>query len=459
MSKIPYLFRRKNIYYFRFSVPIEFRDSLKVREIVQSLKTECRVEAAPLALKLACEVTDILRELKTGKVNFEERELFKTPKQTKKVSQIIFPSSSPKLSTVVDDFLKRYDTENKSMLVKLTATLPILIELVGDKPVNQILQVDINSFFDNVQKLPVRRDAKEFKGMSINQIIAANKGSCIAEKTFKSTYRACISSFLCWAVVHYSDQGFPALSVKGALYRGARLGGINKQRAMKPEELQTLFGHGKMKNFADSPATAHYCWLPLIGLFTGARINEVCQLNPETDIVQDSEMGIYYFHFTDEGESALNVDKSIKTNSSRRIVPIHSKLIELGFLDYVKKVRAGSNKVIFPEWKARGGKASMNAGKWFSRYLTSIGIYDDTEGARITGFHAFRHTFITYAINNKIQGFQTITGHESDNIDGIGKVSDVVKGYYTTALTDNLKEKQEIVERFDFGLEFFKPKV
>ena len=280
MSKIRYLFRRKNIYYFRFSVPREHRDALQVREIVQSLKTECRVEATPLALKLACEVTDILRELKTGTVNLEGRELFKIPKQTKKAHQIIFPSSSPKLSIVVDDFLKRYDPATKTMLTKLNATLPILIELVNDKPVNQLLQADINSFFDDVQKLPVRRDAKEFKGMSFREIIAANNGRCIAEGTFNSTYKACVSIFISWAVVNYADQGFPALSVKGALYRGTRLDGINKQRAMKSEELQSLFRHGKMKRFADNPATAHYCWLPLIGLFTGARINEVCQVKP-----------------------------------------------------------------------------------------------------------------------------------------------------------------------------------
>jgi hypothetical protein len=48
MAKIPYLYRRNNIYYFRLRVPAQLRASLKVSEIIQSLKTESRAEAIPL---------------------------------------------------------------------------------------------------------------------------------------------------------------------------------------------------------------------------------------------------------------------------------------------------------------------------------------------------------------------------------------------------------------------------
>ena len=50
MAKIPYLIRRKNIFYFRLVVPVEFRDLLKVHEITQSLGTENRAEATYQAL-------------------------------------------------------------------------------------------------------------------------------------------------------------------------------------------------------------------------------------------------------------------------------------------------------------------------------------------------------------------------------------------------------------------------
>jgi hypothetical protein len=473
MCKFPYLFRRGNVYYFRFVIPVELRNSFKVREIILSLKTEVKSEAIPLAWKLAASVTQSLKDLKTGKIKDVNRsyliessinEPARTPQNIAIAAQhVTIPINpqlpkAPLLSFVVDDFLKRYDQSNKATLTKLKSTLPILIELVGDKVINQIFQTDLNRFFDEVQKLPVRRDAGIFKGMSIRQIIEANTGSCISQGTFKSTYRACVSLFIEWAKVHYSDQGFPDLCIKGAVYRGTRAGGVNKQRAMKFEELQVLFGHRKMKEYSSDQKYSHYCWLPLIGLHTGARINEICQLNPSTDIVHDVDSGVHYFNFTDLGETGLDVKKSIKTNSSRRIVPIHSKLIDLGFLDYVERIKSGGHKILFPEWQPRNGKASANASKWFVRYLESIGLSDDSEGARLSGFHSFRFTFVTFGIENKISGVFSLTGHESEGVDGFEKMSAVSKGYWTRSLTDGIVEKKANIEKFDFSLIFYQPK-
>jgi integrase len=461
MARIPYLIRRKNVFYFRLVVPVGLRESINAREIIKSLKTENRLEATYQALKLAAHYKAVLHDIKTGKtqqvshLNLSESQ-YAPPAPPPAVPPAQVTSSSPLLSAVIADFLKRYDQSNKATFTKLTATLPVFLELIGDKPINLILQADINTYFDDVQKLPVRRDAKLFEGMTIREIINANTGKCISAGTFGSTYRACVSIFNNWAVIHYRDQGFPALSVQGALYRGERADSFNKQRAMTREELQKLFTHPKMRSFAADPKTAHYCWLPLIGLFTGARINEVCQLHPAEDILQDEKSGIWYFSFDDEGEAAEGVKKSIKNASSRRIVPIHSRLIELGFLNYVERIKSGGHKAIFPAWKPRNGKASANASKWFKRYLESIGLKDETPGARLSGYHAFRHTFITHGLNNKIAGVFALTGHEVGEIEGFGKMSKVATGYWTRNRTDNLVELKKTVERFDFGIKFFK---
>ena len=73
-----------------------------------------------------------------------------------------------------------------------------------------------------------------------------------------------------------------------------------------------------------------YFWVPLISLFTGMRLGEICPLYIDNvrkikkrwciDIVQEEE----------------RPDKSIKTLSSRRIIPIHNTLIDLGFLDFLQ---------------------------------------------------------------------------------------------------------------------------
>jgi integrase len=462
MAKIPYLIRRKNVFYFRLVVPIELRGSINVREIIRSLKTENRHEATHQALKLAAHYKAVLHDLKVGKAQQISHLTLPETQHAPSITPPAVPpaqvtSSAPMLSAVIADFLKRYDKRNKATLTKLTATLPVFLELIDDKPVNQILQADINAYFDDVQKLPVRRDAKAFQGMPLRKIIEVNTGPCISEGTFGSTYRACVSVFINWALINYKDQGFPNLSTQGAAYHGHRKDGIHKQRAMRPEELKRLFEDSKMKDFASHRDTAHYYWLPLIGLHTGARINEICQLNPTQDIVQDEKTGIWYFSFDDESETAENVAKSIKTNSSRRVVPIHSALQKLGFLDYVKKVDSEGHKILFPAWEPRGGKASANASKWFKRYLESINLRDETPNARLSGFHSFRHTFITHAITYKIVGVFQLTGHETESIDGFGKITKVAGGYWSKGKTDNLVELKETIERFDFGIEFFKP--
>jgi len=69
MARIRYLFRRKDTYYFRFVVPPELRETLKVREIIKSLKTPDKQVALPMALKLASDVISTLQNLKTGKIS------------------------------------------------------------------------------------------------------------------------------------------------------------------------------------------------------------------------------------------------------------------------------------------------------------------------------------------------------------------------------------------------------
>lgn len=145
---------------------------VKSREIFQSLRTEDSQEAGLKALKLAAHFKTLLHDLKTGKTDKVSRveslailSSLKTeiaqndtiaPIQTAIVqshTQTQEALQAPLLSVVVDNFLKRYDPTAKVMLGKLNATLPILVELIDNKPINQILQADLNHLFDDVLRL------------------------------------------------------------------------------------------------------------------------------------------------------------------------------------------------------------------------------------------------------------------------------------------------------------------
>ena len=68
-------------------------------------------------------------------------------------------------------------------------------------------------------------------------------------------------------------------------------------------------------------------WIPLLGLHTGCRLNELCQLH-----VSDVKPIGRLWCLDINNESP---DKSLKNEPSIRTIPIHQVLIDLGFVKYV----------------------------------------------------------------------------------------------------------------------------
>lgn len=118
-------------------------------------------------------------------------------------------------------------------------------------------------------------------------------------------------------------------------------------------------------------------------MFSGARIEEVCQL--AIDDVK-CENGIWLIDINENADW-----KSLKTAAATRKVPLHPKLIETGLLDYVHDLKTGfpKEKRLFPYLiPNKFGNHSSASSKWFFRYLTAIGITDE-----LKVFHSFRSTF------------------------------------------------------------------
>ena len=131
-------------------------------------------------------------------------------------------------------------------------------------------------------------------------------------------------------------------------------------------------------------------WIPLIALFQGSRQNEICQLDV-TDIVR--ERGIPCISINDREK-----DKSVKNKGSIRVIPIHPKLIEMGFLEYVEyQRRENEKKLFFTLKRQKRGLYNRSIQAWFGRYLDQLGIRDKSKV-----FHSFRHTFETKAVDKRI---------------------------------------------------------
>ena len=77
-------------------------------------------------------------------------------------------------------------------------------------------------------------------------------------------------------------------------------------------------------------------WVPLIGIFTGMRVGEICSLYLDNirEIGGNQRKKRWVIDILEEPNRP---DKKLKNQSSRRIVPIHDTLLELGFIDFIKK--------------------------------------------------------------------------------------------------------------------------
>ncbi|TKB94499.1 MAG: site-specific integrase [Nitrospira sp.] len=168
-------------------------------------------------------------------------------------------------------------------------------------------------------------------------------------------------------------------------------------------DLRAIFSSPEFNQERTGDHPYHY-WLVWILALTGTRRGEIAKLRAE-DIRQ--EEGVWFFDIVDEGEEG----KRLKNKHSRRRVPIHSKLLELGFLETRPK-----EGMLFP--KAYTGKGRKTVGdaftKWFNRLRRSL----DITGKKPP--HSFRHTAITKLASASVPADvqRILTGHAAKDVHG-----------------------------------------
>ena len=132
-----------------------------------------------------------------------------------------------------------------------------------------------------------------------------------------------------------------------------------------------------------------------LGWYTGARIEELCQLKKDNVITVD---GIQCFDFP----------KS-KSKASKRVVPIHPNL-----LPTVDRLREDTTDtfLIATESADKYGKRSHAISKAFGRLRKAAGF------SRLHVFHSFRHTVVTELIRADVPDAlaKELVGHETGSV-------------------------------------------
>lgn len=265
-------------------------------------------------------------------------------------------------------------------------------ERTGRKPVEQITRQDVLAFKDKL----------------------LTEGQTVSNTNMKLSR---LRTLLGWA---YQNDLAPSNVAEGISVKVAD-GGKMQRQPFSLSDLQAIFSSPVYAN-GDRPKggrlEAAY-WLPLLGLFTGARLEEIGQLRV-SDVQrkeypdQDGKMlSGWFLHITGATDDKGQANR-IKNSASERFVPLHPELERLGFVTYVEKLPDQKGRV-FPDLKANiFGRLTAKWGEWFSPYMRNVcGITDKRKV-----FHSFRHTFKDYVRRARIaEGVQRqLMGHAGKDV-------------------------------------------
>lgn len=174
--------------------------------------------------------------------------------------------------------------------------------------------------------------------------------------------------------------------------------------AFTMDHLHVLFGN-VVRYRGKEP---HKFWATVASAFMGLRIEELAQVNLNTDLLHNLDADIWYFALNEDADTDEVKRKSLKKAASRRVVPIHSALLKHGFLEYLQSEKeAGASRPFERGWKP--WNEPKRGGVHWSHYISRWGGVEleklhktgrlDRTGLKLGYFHSARHTFASVLAN------------------------------------------------------------
>ena len=406
-----YIVRRQSVYYLNLRLPKHLFPNRHTLRMCLNLRE--RQSALFLASSLAQQVHNYLYEhpladiLTLRRLCTEWRDKCPAPPSIHRSHHpIAKPAKSvadgPALSTLSKLYIdegKRGGTWREVSTHEVERSLRDLFELVGDMPASEFDLHQARLLKDRLSRCPQYFGLRpEYAGKTLRQVVESGATyKTITAVTVNNRLRK-LSAFLNWCKIngYIMDNPLVGLKVMTGSAKEARL-------SFDQHDLSILLDLEALKTEARKHPWRY--WLPLLGRTTGARLEELCQLRVD-DFIEQQGMQCIRIDDSREGQN-------LKNASSRRVLPLHSSLIEQGLLQYADSVRANGDDRLFPKLEAVRGKLGHAASKWFGRYKAKLGITDPRKT-----FHSFRHTFIDDLRDAGVQDslIKRMVGHEDSSV-------------------------------------------
>ncbi|RWR05100.1 site-specific integrase [Paenirhodobacter populi] len=315
-----------------------------------------------------------------------------TPPPRKKRQQ---PESgfSARIRDVVERLSKthaRTGRANAKTLTQMRAVVDLFCEITGVDDVRDVRQQHLALFISTLDSLPptYRRSEAE-REKPITDIIADAEASGVPIGLSVATVNR--------NLVHIGKV-LKAAQAEGLrvdsslnpslLRRFSKRAAKDEREAFTPDDVKRIFeapvwtGSKTAKRRRD-PGTVvvkdWLYWIPLIAAYSGARREEICGLET-ADVSEVDGVAVLLIR--------PNARRGLKNPQSERTVPIHSHVLELGFLDFVEAQRTAGHKDLFHDLKRKSANSQIgDSMDYLWRHIQA-----DRLGAQPKKtFHSFRH--------------------------------------------------------------------
>jgi len=476
---------RHGMFYFRLVIPTRFRTHFprNKREIRRSLKTDSQTLAIKRARFMRVRIDMLFEEIevmskskniKTGlitdfdafgneftadfgdaekEIAYAERRIEKSFEQKLKLDSLQATRnnqpSTPKISELAKAYIdiKQKNSKLKEKTLKeYKAAYDNFIYIVGDIEISEASPDVMNQYYNELRCIPSNRNTHPlYKGKTHSEIKLFDIP--VDKRITLNTANNCLGRM--YSLFKYAHKVIRIIDFNPAesiIREKEETHRKNKREVFSDTELKIIFESSHFTNNewrkGQGRKEPYRFWLPLIGLLTGARQAEICQLNT-SDIIEID--GVWVFNITDEYDKTTGEKiKSVKNQNSIRRIPIHQTLIDIGILKYVSSIKT---KQLFPELNSKNDGIGA-AQKWANYFLKKCGVHT----AYTKTFHSLRHTFITKTISSGIAPIHVgaITGHLSK--DDFGAVAEIANTYFKGFEPQVLKS--EVISKLSFDINF-----
>lgn len=279
---------------------------------------------------------------------------------------------------------------NAKTLTQMRVIADLFCEMTGVDDVRDVRQTHLAQFVAMLDRLPAtyRRSAAE-RVKPITAIIAeaeaagASVGLSVATVNRNLVHFGKVLKAAQAEGLRIDQSVNPSL-----LRRFSKRAAKDDREAFTPDDVRQIFRAPVWTGCRSAKRRRHpgdvivrdwLYWIPLIAAYSGARREEICGL--ETADVSETD-GIPVLLIR------ANARRGLKNPQSERVVPIHSHLIELGFLDFAGDQRNACRADLFHDLRRKSAASQIGDSMdymWRNIQADRLGAQ-----ARKT-FHSFRH--------------------------------------------------------------------